>query len=63
MRGKTIRINEDGHVDLKEFDDLVDIMKVVYYEITAKSGGLVIKFYDKDENLILPYVGKNSVDL
>lgn len=54
---KTIKVKTDPQsqecfLDLVDFSDIVDISKVVYYELdkSPDSKGLTLCFYDKDQN-------------
>lgn len=52
-----ITVEEGGFVNLSDFKDVVDISKVVYYDIKLKKDDtLLIKFYDKRKKLVRPYV-------
>lgn len=55
---KTIRLktNESGesYIDIAELADMLDITQVDTYTQSEQDGGIVIKFFDKDGNLIEP---------
>lgn len=59
IKVKTDKKTGDAFLMLEDFKDIVDVSKVVYYELeplTTVEGnntkGLSLKFYDKDKNLI-----------
>jgi hypothetical protein len=55
---KTVKIKKDKktkecYLDLKDFEDIVDVSKVVYYELTAGEGkSFSLTFFDKDKKLL-----------
>lgn len=57
MKIQTIHVDENGKVDLRAFDEMLDITKVEYYEVVGQvNGSIMIYFYDKDQNPIKPFV-------
>ena len=44
--------NEGQYLDLDDFSSFVDISQVEYYEFQINDGYLILKFYDKNRNLI-----------
>ncbi len=54
---KTICVKQDEnhnqYLDLADFEDLVDISKVVSYNLEQINGQLVLTFFDKD-NVQIP---------
>lgn len=58
---KTIKVKKDEKtkeyfLDLKDFSDLFDISKIIYYELkeNKKEVGFSLKFYDKNKKQIFP---------
>ena len=51
----TITVNKNGFVVLDDFKRVLDIEKVVYYEVIPKEdGSAVMFFYDKNKKLVKP---------
>jgi len=53
-----LKEDEDGnsYFDLENLSDLFDIEKIDSYEIIEKDGGIIVSFFDKDGNPVLPNV-------
>jgi hypothetical protein len=50
---KIVTVRDDGYLLMEDFKDLLDIEKVVYYNIRHKKDGtIVLKFYDKKKKFI-----------
>lgn len=57
MKPKLFYVDDEGRVSLEQFDQFLDITKVEYYSIEHLSDGkIALIFYDKDENVIKPFV-------
>jgi len=55
---KTDEKTGDGYIDINEFKGIVNIEKVVYYELKKiEKGSFTIVFYDKDKNK-LPFLNE-----
>jgi hypothetical protein len=52
-----IKIDNKGRIPLKYFKDVIDIDKVDSYTVDQKGNGLIVTFYDKSGNKILPKEG------
>ncbi len=53
---KTIKINKNGFVDIKNFEHIIDISKVKFYSLVPSNDGtLSIKFYNSKKKLVKPY--------
>lgn len=57
---KTIKVfkdkkTEDQYFKLKDFADIIDIKLVDKYLMKKVDGNIVILFYDKDGNQIVPF--------
>jgi hypothetical protein len=53
----TVNQSEDGqaYLNLEDFKDFYDIDKVVYYDFeNIENKALIVKFYDKNKELVLP---------
>lgn len=55
---KTIKVkkdesSEDYFFDLGDFSDFVDINQVKSYSLKEENGGLVLYFFDQNDNLIV----------
>jgi hypothetical protein len=55
-----VTVPESGFVDIKLFQKILDISKIVYYTLKHRDGCLVLKFYDKNKRLIKPFPEKKS---
>lgn len=54
--GKKITVSPAGYIYLSDFDNMLDIDKVVFYRFKVnKDKTLTLKFYDKKKRLIKPY--------
>lgn len=52
---KTIVLDSEGRIMLKQFEGLIDISSVAYYSIKKnKDKSLTLKFYDKKRKLVKP---------
>ena len=51
----TIKIPKTGFVNLSNFEKLIDISKIMYYDLTEDNGVLTLKFFDKRKKLVKPY--------
>lgn len=60
MTQKTVVIQKDQDTgehffDLADFADIIDVNKVDSYQFSKnESGGLILEFFDKDNNKIIP---------
>jgi hypothetical protein len=53
---KTIRVDKDGMVLLKDFEDFLDIDKVKFYSLKVnKDKTLTLKFFDSKKKTVRPY--------
>jgi hypothetical protein len=66
LKRKRVYIEQDkgvSFIKIESFKELIDISKVAYYEVSQKkinrligdTDEFIVKFYDKDNNLIKPY--------
>lgn len=51
-----IKVDKKGRVPLKDFEKIVDTSKVHSYSLEEKESGLVLKFFDKEGDLV-PFKG------
>jgi hypothetical protein len=51
----TFTIPESGVIPIDYFKDLLDISKIVYYDLEEKNGVLKLRFYDSKKKLINLY--------
>lgn len=55
---KIINVNKDESGDqyfiLNDFADIIDVSKVVYYNLEKSNEKLILTFFDKEKNQLLP---------
>ena len=56
----TITVPASGFIDIKLFEKMLDISKVVYYSLEDKGGYLSLKFYDSKKKVVKPYAFKKE---
>ena len=59
----TITVPKSGLIPLEALEKLIDISKVVYYDLEEKDGIIKLKFYDKNEKLVKPYGEENEKEV
>lgn len=47
-----ITIDENGEIDIKQFSDIIDISLIEYYSFEKEHGNLILKFFDKNKNIL-----------
>ena len=53
IKVKQDKKSKEHYLDIKDFKDLVDISKIVFYKFTIrKDKSLSLKFYDKNNKLV-----------
>lgn len=55
-----LTLSKDGSFPLNKLKDLIDVSKIVSYNLSIEGSNLKIKFYDKNEKLVKPYGVRNG---
>ena len=59
----TITVPKSGLIPLEALEKLIDISKVMYYDVKEKNGIVTLKFYDKNKKLVKPYGEENEKEV
>ena len=66
IQNKIIKVKKDEKTqehffDLQDFSDIFDISKVEYYEMEKIGENIVLKFLDKDKNILKPLKDSSNI--